>query len=241
MNCAEFNERLETLIESRQRSLDFEIKAHVDECESCRMLWQNSQLLDAAIDQWRGRSPEIDLTDRVLAVMAGHDSEPASAAPSTPVRDVRVTGVPALKTRLARHESEQRRWSTVAIVAGVLLVIGVMLQRSSNDVIVHRDDGVKRNESPPLPVSPDVEESVADVSDLVSDARTAWRGFTDSARSQASDFQVFVPDLRSDFELNSNPAPIESPAEDKPAEPNGARRVFDFLFEASGFEESQTT
>lgn len=67
MNCSEFERSLDDLVESHGDRLTLEAERHRADCPACAALWQEHHRLEAAVRAWRGQTPAIDLTSRVLA------------------------------------------------------------------------------------------------------------------------------------------------------------------------------
>lgn len=67
MNCSEFERSLDDLVESHGDRLTPEAERHRADCPACAALWQEHHRLEAAVRAWRGQTPAIDLTSRVLA------------------------------------------------------------------------------------------------------------------------------------------------------------------------------
>jgi hypothetical protein len=85
------------------------------------------------------------------------------------------------------------------------------------------------------------EDQLADISHLVADAQSAWRGITSRVSHQASGFGVFVPDLKSELGISSDSellepgSETENPGSDvekrESTEPSAVEKAFEFLFD----------
>ena len=87
MNCNEFKTYLETCVEQRTRPKIFHLREHIHECERCRELWAEFQVLEQALAEWEPPGDAPDLTARVLAEFAGETPSPASSLRPAPRRD----------------------------------------------------------------------------------------------------------------------------------------------------------
>ncbi len=234
MNCIEFENALADSVDGRQWAESPELagqREHALICVECRVLWDEFWLLEAAIADWKPRTIEVDLTDRVLAAMSSSRAAVASA-PATTL---------TILSREAQSDPRRSAWPLVTTIALVLLaVVAVLRDRPASQDVVETVP-VPRDQ---LAVAQPI-ESVADLSDLVSDARIAWRGLADSTVRRAHEWQVFVPSLRAAAEMEAG-SPMES---DDPDEANDSiapvptefRRAFEFFFNAVPPENPQTT
>ena len=260
MNCIEFQNALEVSVDSRQLAGSAELCEHAQNCVECRVLWDEFWLLKAAIADWKPQTITVDLTDRVLAAMATpraceelsgigfqpvnfagkHDRLEAyptksslalrdfGASASTPVTTLAILG------REARPAPRRSAWPLVTTIALVLLAVAVVLRDrpAEHEVVKAKPDSDRQ-----LAVAHPT-ESVADLSDLVSDAQTAWRGLADSTVRRARELQVFVPSIRAAAEMEAG-SPRETETEMEQTDdsiapvPTEFRRAFEFFFNAA--------
>ncbi len=264
MTCNEFQKQLDAAID---RQLDgdceaavceagtVELEAHASGCETCRELWQDFVLLERAVTEWRTRpsssQPSTDFTDRILREIRDVGL-PSAEKPSSNAAETK----PAVETRRAaaattREPKPIRAWEIVVTVA-LVLVAAFAIFRDGDHQIVEND--IEDSSSSPFEAPPDNE--LADLSDLLSDARIALSSLTERASEKAGGFRVFVPNVTNSFTLepgSGTPAEVlpeqyPQPDSDGPAIPGsddaesgGFRRALDFLLEAAGPEEQQTT
>ena len=264
MTCDEFQKQLESAIDRQldgDREADdreagsVELEAHASGCEACRELWQDFVLLERAVTEWRTRlsSQELssDFTERVLREVrdAGLPSVETASSSAGETK-------PAVETRRAtaatsREPKPIRAWEIVVTVALVLVAAFAVFRDGGNQIA---ENDIEDSPSSPFETPPDNE--VADLSDLLSDARIVLSSLTERASEKAGGFRVFVPDVTNSFTLDSGsgtpsevlPEPHPQPDSEGPANPDsddaesgGFRRALDFLLEAAGPAEQQTT
>lgn len=239
MNCTEFQQRLEAAVDDRQFVHSSELSEHVTTCSSCHELWDEYLLLENAIAQWRGKRLGIDLTDRVLVA---HRAERVT----TPVAT--MTGTPHIATPSSESQvtlvrvhtpTSSMKWWPMLIPAIAALALAVM-------VLVSREGSRERQLARPdskLSVPP---EELADLSEIVDDAKSAWLGLARSTADRTRGLSVFIPSLRSSNGDEAPSQPMEADVLDdmnqglKPV-PDEFRRAFEFLIDAAQWDESQTT
>ena len=114
MNCHEFEDRLQTLLDERERpEADLKLRAHAEECGLCRQTLHVQEALFAGLRGWR--APAMTLS----AVAA------AEAAVSAEVRVVARKPAPSFKQWIS--------W-VAAVAATILLAFGIAwsIQQSGN-------------------------------------------------------------------------------------------------------------
>ena len=238
MNCSEFRNALEDSVDGRQLAESLSPCEHAQTCVECRGLWDEFLLLEAAIADWKPRTINADLTDRVLATMA---STQEVVVPATTL---------TILSREAGSNPRRSAWPLVTTIALVLVAVVVVLRdRSAEREVVTTNPDPGRQLAVAQPI-----ESVADLSDLLSDAQSAWRGLADSTVRRAREMQVFVPSIRAAAEMEAG-SPTETDEPSKTGEPSTTdetddniapvptefRRAFEFFFNAAQPENSQTT
>lgn len=249
MNCTEFQSQMDRSLEERCPLDETALGGHAASCADCRPLWEDWLLLERAIGQWNQRGDVLDseLTDRVIEAAR---REGLVSSDGVPVADAPVVNAPVVQPNA---ESSHRRsiWPLLVTAALVLLAVLIVFREKPNQVAHQQPEAPgepTRLVTIPdrLPV-PDIAlpEEQPDLNHVLADARSAWKLLTQRAAAQASDLRVFVPDIRSDIGLE---AESETQPEDDPENgvlpmplPDGVNRAFDFLFEAAGDDESQTT
>ncbi|MHC4880940.1 MAG: hypothetical protein ACYTGL_31195 [Planctomycetota bacterium] len=271
MTCDEFQKQIEDAIDSRLDGEQLaescaadghELAAHAAGCAACRERWQEFQLLEIAVSAWRGspRTPKLsdEFTDRVLRELkAGRAMGATAGSPGSAVFPAQDTaGQAGSGTRSRPDAGEQtakpiRAWEIVLTVALVLVAVFVVF-RDDGSQLAH-DDSVPEQ---PGPFDDRDSEEVADLTDLLSDARMALSSMTERASEKAGRFRVFVPDVSSGlgFEgsslapLSSQPSvngnDVPEPEDHGPginAESGRLKRALDFLFEVAGPTDQQTT
>ena len=266
MTCDEFQKQLEAAIDRQldgDSSADADreavmagLEAHATDCETCRDHWQDFILLERAVADWRAqpRTPQLssDFTERVLreAFDAGlrSDETASTSAGLTKPAPVSTSGTTASVTR---EPKPIRAWEILVTVALVLIAVLVVFRDGGNQIA---ENDVEDSQSSPFETPPDNE--VVDLSDLLSDARIVLSSLTETASEKAGGFRVFVPDVTNSFTLDSGASPTAvSPLERTPqvdddslpdsgsddSSSGGFRRALDFLFEATGPTDQQTT
>lgn len=155
MNCTEFQNWLETAAERRVSARTASAASHASTCPhaTCRTSWQQSLLLERALDGWRRISPPIDLTDRVVGDWRAdaRDGRPTIAG------HVRLSRRSEGPTLLAVSNDRMRRrgrplaagWPAAAV--GVVLCAAVMsltVVRPAPDVTIAQRENSIPVESP---------------------------------------------------------------------------------------------
>src|SRR5437016_6159352 len=79
MNCSEFENELEKLVESRGEAVSDRAALHVAECAGCRHRWHEHRLLAAALLAWRPVVSPSSLVDSVLARLIQEQIRPVTA------------------------------------------------------------------------------------------------------------------------------------------------------------------
>lgn len=266
MTCDEFQKQLEAAIDRQldggsgadadRESVMAELEAHATGCETCREQWQDFVLLERAVADWRARprTPQLsgDFTERVLreAFAAGlrPDETASTSAGQTKPAPATTSGTAASVTR---EPKPLRAWEILVTVALVLIAVLVVFRDGGNQLA---ENDVEDSPSSPFETPPDNE--LVDLSDLLSDARIVLSSLTERASEKAGGFRVFVPDVTNGFTLDGDASPMATPApertrqvdDDSPSDSesddsnsDGFRRALDFLFEAAGPTDQQTT
>ncbi len=266
MNCDEFQKQLEAAIDRQldggsganadRESVMAALEAHATGCETCRESWQDFVLLERAVADWRTRPRTLqlssDFTERVLreAFAAGlrPDETASTSAGQTKPAPVRTSGTTASVTR---EPKPLRAWEILVTVALVLIAVLVVFRDGGNQIV---QDDSKPNPSSPFDSPTDNE--LVDLSDLLSDAKIVLSSLTERASEKAGGFRVFVPDVTNSFTLDGGVSPAAIPAPERTLQvdddsssdsesdnsnSDGFRRALDFLFEAAGPTDQQTT
>ena len=154
------------------------LRYHAESCPRCAAIWQQEQMLDAAILAWKCDPPEVDLVQRVLARRADELPVPVPAE---------VTHTP----RATPHSPVPRGYSHFAVlalaaVAGLMLAISLPFSGSppGNPPGDHKLTQTSRNAVPS--VSPASAGSSAaknqnqvddlEVEQVIADLRTRYSG-----------------------------------------------------------------
>jgi hypothetical protein len=123
MNCNEFRNLLELMVEERG-TLSPDAVRHAEECTeaSCRSHWQDFQLLESAIADWKRQTAAVDLVDGVL-------ERHSSTNPSVSASDRKLrTG-----QRETRRDHLAAIMSTAAILtAAICVAVGLSLHEPSS-------------------------------------------------------------------------------------------------------------
>ena len=283
MTCDEFQRLIEDAIDCRldgqqlanRHGTDY-FETHAAKCPACHARWQEFQLLESALVEWRTRPTSLSLsaefTDRVLREVTelpehcttsetdSGDGRTVLTPESDLEHDINLNAVQNTDTRLhspnmdREHEARSiRAWEIVVTVALVLIAVLTVFRNDDSQLAKDETDN-----SPSMPFENSRTDELADLTDLLSDARMALAGITERASEKAGQFRIFVPDVSSGlgFEHNSlapQPVPaIQSDKEPQLVEPEKAgragesdsgrlRRALDFLFEVAGPPDQQTT
>lgn len=226
MNCVEFRQQLENAIDERQSLDNQELTAHVAACPECQVLWEDQAALNAAIHVWKSKVAHIDFTDRVLAALR-------SSNESSDLQQVTSSRAAPSVEQVPRSARSAFGPLVVTVALVLIAVTLVMREKPADNTIVKS-----------VPVQPmNSHEGVADLSDLISDAKSAWLGLAQSTVQRTQDLKVFVPNLPSS---NDEPQPAlketDAPKEDTDLAPvpGELRRAFEFLFKAAGAEDATT-
>jgi hypothetical protein len=95
MNCTAFRTAIEAAVERRE-SLSPSIAAHLDDCRdvTCRACWNDAEILDRAIADWRRMCASIEVADAVVARCQSDDG-PWDRLHSATVAPTRNAAIPA--------------------------------------------------------------------------------------------------------------------------------------------------
>lgn len=171
MNCSEFERELEQLVETRGNALPAAALNHCSQCAVCQQLWNDHQLLTAAVTLWKPVIVPASLADGVLDQL----------------RDLRQPE-PANRAK-ARSASGQGRIA-VAAAAVLLAVLGFGMTRWSGSIGDQLALQQPDRASAPLEVA----SSMAAVFD---DLRTEYRGLADETSATARDLAITMPSTAS--------------------------------------------
>ena len=203
MNCSEFSEELQHLVESRSDSPSTAATTHINECSTCRQQWHDHLLLAAALRAWIPIANPPSLVDGVL-------NQLQSTTPGISVS--------------ARADS--RRWTAVAMVAAcliALIAVGIIHQSTPDDHNVAQNDRRKQNQREPEPADSGSDRTIAVASSVVAvleDLRTEYQEIAEETRASARDFAVAIPstpvtpwtELLLPDVASADPPPVQSPA-----------------------------
>lgn len=260
MNCQEFQEQLDAALDERsvisadgESSIDRDTVAHAESCSDCQLLYEEHVLIEAALASWIPRRPVIDVADRVieaarqegLITSNGADvaSEVVSEFVSAEVLNSHLS--PVVRPADTSEGSPRRSlWPTVTTVALVLIAIAIVFNDQPNQVaeIDSQDDQhIPRLIPTPQPEQLDEpQDQLADIGELVADARSAWQGILRRVSHQASGFRVFVPDFDDELGITKGIVPDEADDNAEPIEPSAMDKAFWFLFDDADTVSVQT-
>ncbi len=176
MNCSEFSEELQQLVENRGGSPSESAVAHISECRSCRQQWRDHVLLTVALRTWTPIANSPSLVDGVLDRLS-------TTAPNTP----------------AKSGADSRRWPVVATAAACLItLIAIGITRRPEDRNMARSERSQPALIEPAhpPANPNTNESVGVASSMVAvleDLRTEYREIAEETRASAREFAVTIP------------------------------------------------
>jgi len=246
----------DSVADTDRQTVMAELEAHATGCETCRERWQDFVLLERAVTDWRAqlRTPQLsgEFTERVLLEVraAGLPSDEAASLGTDETKTVPLETRRAAAST-AREPKPIRAWEILVTVALVLIAVLVVFH-DGNDQLANND--VEKSPTAPFETSPD--DELVDLSDLLSDARIVLSSLTERASQKAGGFRVFVPDVSNSFTLERDASSTTAPAIEPETRPvddgssdsdpddsghDGFRRALDFLFEATGPPDQQTT
>ena len=255
MNCKEFRKQLAAAIEDR-RSLDgFASLPHVSDCAACRQAIEDQQRLDAAIPLWRSRRLEADISARVLMQWresVGCDSiatpnqqydavetsrQPSAVEWSRWNRNLQTAITVTIDRSAPEATSTRRLWPVIVALTGALALAVAVLVRPTFEA--QEAAAIK-------PVSPaQNSDQLADLSDIVEDAKSAWLGLAQSTAARTRGLRVFLPTLESRDAETAMPPEMDMIMDDMPNSaapvPNELKRAFEFLLDAAEWSDSQAT
>lgn len=176
MNCSEFSEELQQLVESRGGSPSEAAEAHVSECSSCRQQWRDHVLLTVALRAWTPIANSPSLVDGVLDRLSTTSPKP-----------------------LAKSGADSRRWLVVATAAACLFALFTIgITRRQDDRNLARSERSQPDLIAPVhpPANLNTNESVGVASSMVAvleDLRTEYREIAEETRASAREFAVTIP------------------------------------------------
>ena len=203
INCTDFERILGESVTERVPADSAVLRTHADRCPTCRIEWERYAVLERVIPLWKSRGAEADLSDVVLARLAGKLSPDGAR----PVADHSTKRQPADNRhperqaaggqsfdRPSRPESSSR-WArnVVLAVAAVVMVVSLrqlFLPRQR----IGPSPRVVKAVRPTLPV--DVSPRTgprAGLTDLFRDAGSAYSDLAREAADAAGDAVAFVP------------------------------------------------
>lgn len=260
MNCQEVREQLDAALDEQRVvsgqtnvARDSDVVAHAESCPDCRVLYEEHLLIESALAVWTPRLPIVDLTERVIeaARQEGLISSNGSAvAADVGGAELRVGQLGSgdspyvLTSARPRDQSFYRRPAVVVLAAGALIlltsslafyhIIGRNLAKNDDQIQVPFPDQQPR-------FFDGSQDQHADISHLVADAQSAWRGITSRVSHQASGFSVFVPDLKDELGISDvMESPERTPGSVNPdnddesqnsTRPSAVEKAFEFLFD----------
>lgn len=123
MQCAEFESRLNDLLDERLRlDADFLLAEHARGCRECRNLAAAYEAVVSGLEQSRPGEPRADLTARVLADVAIASGD-LSSSPSAPGDDDSRPSLPQRRRRFDGRYLHRRVSTFAALAAAVLLAV----------------------------------------------------------------------------------------------------------------------
>lgn len=266
MNCQEVREQLDAALDDQRVvsgqtdvARDADVVAHAESCPDCRVLYEEHLLIESALAVWTPRRPAVDLTDRVIdaarqegLISSNGSAVGAEVATEVGSADLRVGQLgaddsPYLFTealpRTGLFDAPSRLQILAAATTAVLIFLAAFI------FVRERQNQMAKDVRPAEQLFPDQQPQLldgpqdqhADISHLVADAQSAWRGITSRVSHQASGFSVFVPDLKnelgiSDVMESSDGTPGSASPDDEDESQNSPRpsaveKAFEFLFD----------
>ena len=258
MDCQKIREQLDAALDD-QRVISSqtndrrhaEVMSHVESCSDCRVLYEEHLLIGTALAAWVPQRLTVDLTDRVIdaarqeGLVSPNGSAVAGTFDSTNIgeADPRVgrldsdTGLVVRPSAANAPRQGRNIWPTVVTVALVLMAVAIVFHETPGTIVTIDPPLDQSVPEYPPELLPQPQDQVADISHLVADAQSAWRGITSRVSHQASGFSVFVPDLRNELGISDgqNLAPDSDNSSDdavphKSSEPSAVEKAFEFLF-----------
>ena len=260
MNCQEVREQLDAALDDQRVvsgqtnvARDADVVAHAESCPDCRVLYEEHLLIESALAVWTPRRPAVDLTDRVIeaarqeGLISSNGSAVAAEVGDADLRVGQLGSDDSPYVVTAARPSDHffyRRPALAALAAGALILLTSSLAFYH---IIGRDMAKKDDEIQlPFPdqqprLLDGSQDQHADISHLVADAQSAWRGITSRVSHQASGFSVFVPDLKNELGISDMiESPDGTPGSSSPDEddesqnstrPSAVEKAFEFLFD----------
>lgn len=192
MNCSDFEQELEQVVEARGRALSDRGAAHAIECADCGQRWSDARLIDAAIVAWRPVLCPPSLADSVVARLLGermlHERTAASEV------------MPARASAEARREAHSQ-WVVVALAAACLLVVlgfGMPTRQPSSDRNVAVAPANHLPATSPVTSVQQVHERdsvevASSVAAVFNDLRAEYRGLAEETSATAQEFAIVLP------------------------------------------------
>lgn len=169
MNCNDLQQQLETAVENRESFALDHWREHLENCEGCRRLCADYQLLERAVTEWSGIDQSPDFSDQILAIL-DDDSDLPQVIPKQTSKGVRIFPLIA------------------ALAAAVLIVIGFRARETPDEPTSLVNAFLPKGESSPGPL----EEPGVDMDQILSDTRNAYASLLGRAQSSMTPLRAAV-------------------------------------------------
>lgn len=209
MTCFDFQNRVQELLDRRQRELPHELSAHATHCAACHEAWRQLLRVHDAATACRASLPPVRLADKVLQ----HLEAERSLSPRVPARSAKSP----LRNVVPHRHALQTRLAALCLSALTLLIAVGIGWRVSHNV-----DFVKRQIPSPkaiaaVPVVSPEPANDRQLDALLHDAREAYVALASQAWQQVSAADLLLPPADAAAPFNSDgptqgmPEPLSRP------------------------------
>lgn len=169
MNCNDLQQQLETAVENRESLALEHWREHLEDCEECRRLCADYQLLERAVTEWSGIDESPDFSDQILAIL---DDDP-DLPQVIPKQTSKGGGIFPL---------------ILALAAAVLIVIGFRAHEIPDEPTSLVNVILPEGESSPG----SLEEPGVDMDQILLDTRNAYASLLGRAQSSMTPLRTAV-------------------------------------------------
>lgn len=185
MTCFDFQNRVQELLDRRQRELSHELSTHAAHCAVCHEAWQLLLRLHDAATACRASLPPVQLTDKVIQHLATEPGSPIRV-PARPATSLLLSEAPR------RHATHTRLVALGLSALTLLVAAGIGWRVSRNvDFVKRRNHSSTTIAAVPTTPSEPTQERQLDV--LLHDAREAYVALASQAWQQASAADLLLP------------------------------------------------
>lgn len=185
MTCLDFQNRVQELLDRRQRELPNELLAHATHCVACHEVWQHLLRLHDAATACRTPRPTALLADKILQHLQIEQSSPTSV----PARSAK-SPLPGVVPH--RHAPQTRLAAMCLSALTLLIAIGIGWRVSRNVDFVKRQTP-SSNAMAVVPIAPPESANDRQLDVLLHDAREAYLVLASQAWQQVSAADLLLP------------------------------------------------